>query len=279
MNNRIALGVIVLGLLVQPGRPATAASADLEMWRLDCGSIQVNDLNQFSDTQSYTGKSYTLTDSCYLIRHGKDYLLWDTGLPEALLGAKQNATDAMSPMLNAALPSQLQAIKLKPAQIGRIGISHYHFDHIGQAASFTDATLLIGAADLAALKSGKLGIDAKPLAHWIGGNGKVEAVSGDRDVFGDGSVTMIALPGHTPGHHGLLVRLAKMGTVLLSGDVAHFTQNLATSGVPTFNTDRADSLASMDRFRKLGESLQATVIIQHEPDDIDKLPEFPASAK
>ncbi len=279
MNNRIVLGVIAMGLLVQPGRPATAASADLEMWRLDCGSIQVNDLNQFSDTQSYTGQSHTLTDSCYLIRHGKEYLLWDTGLPEALLGAKQNRTDAMSPTLTATLLSQLQAIKVKPSQIGRIGISHYHFDHIGQAGALPDATLLVGAADLAALKSGEPGIDPRPLAHWIGGKGKVEAISGDQDVFGDGSVTMIALPGHTPGHHGLLVRLARTGPVLLSGDVAHFTRNLATAGVPTFNTNRADSLASMDRFGKLAASLQATVIIQHEPDDIDKLPEFPASAR
>lgn len=255
-----------------------AAPADLEMWRLDCGSIQVNDLNQFSDTKAYTGKSYTLTASCYLIRHGKDYLLWDAGLPEALLGAPQKASAAMAPTLTTTVVSQLKALGLAPEEIGRVGISHYHFDHIGQAAHFAQATLLIGDADLQALKSGNPDVDAKPLAPWITGSGKTQAVKGDKDVFGDGSVTMLALPGHTPGHTGLLVRLAKTGPVLLSGDVAHFTQNLATSGVPTFNTNRADSLASMDRFRKLGESLKATVILQHEPTDVSKLPAFPASA-
>lgn len=278
MKTMMACMSLALGVLAQVGQPASAATPDLELWRLDCGAIQVNDLNQFSDTQAYTGKTYSLTAGCYLIRHGTDYLLWDTGLPEGLLGAKHGTADAMSPTLKATIASQLAAIKVTPAQIGRIGISHYHFDHVGQAAAFASATLLIGDGDLQALKSGNPGIDPKPLAPWIEGTGKVEAVKGDKDVFGDGSVTMLQLPGHTPGHHGLLVRLANKGPVLLSGDVAHFTQNLATSGVPGFNTDRADSLASMDRFRKLGESLKATVIIQHEPDDIAKLPAFPASA-
>jgi N-acyl homoserine lactone hydrolase len=49
--------------------------------------------------------------------------------------------------------------------------------------------------------------------------------------------------------------------------------------VPTFNTSRADTLASLDRFKKLGANMKATVIIQHDARDIDKLPAFPASAK
>ncbi len=68
-------------------------------------------------------------------------------------------------------------------------------------------------------------------------------------MFGDGKVQMLNLPGHTPGHHGLLVTLDGAGPVLLSGDVAHFRENLESNGVPIYNADRADSLASMDRFR------------------------------
>jgi glyoxylase-like metal-dependent hydrolase (beta-lactamase superfamily II) len=89
---------------------------------------------------------------------------------------------------------------------------------------------------------------------------------------------MLNLQGHTPGHRGLLVRLAS-GPVLLSGDTYHFTEQVARRGVPPFNTNRADSLASMDRFDRLGRNLRATVIIQHEPADVAKLPAFPASAR
>jgi N-acyl homoserine lactone hydrolase len=67
--------------------------------------------------------------------------------------------------------------------------------------------------------------------------------------------------------------------VLSTGDLAHFRENYDSNGVPTFNTNRADTLASLDRFKQLAANLHATVIIQHDVRDIDKLPVFPASAK
>jgi glyoxylase-like metal-dependent hydrolase (beta-lactamase superfamily II) len=112
----------------------------------------------------------------------------------------------------------------------------------------------------------------------VSGKGKVEPVLGDRDVFGDASVRMIDLPGHTPGHHGLMVKLKNKGNVLLSGDQAHFNENYATEGVPDFNTNRADTLTSFKRFKDMARDSNATVIIQHEPADVAKLPAFPQAA-
>ena len=256
---------------------STPAAAKVTLTRLDCGSVRVNDLDQFSDTRAYVGQTKTLTDSCYLIRHGDEAMLWDTGLPAALKGAPTNATEPMSATVRATLVEQLSLIGVTPAQIARIGISHYHFDHIGQAAAFPNATLMIGKGDADALRGEQKG-GAAPLAHWLTGGGKLEEVKGDKDVFGDGSVVMLDMPGHTPGHHSLLVRLKGKGPVLLTGDLAHFRENYASNGVPGFNTNRADTLASLDRFKKMAANLKATVVIQHEPADIAKLPAFPASA-
>jgi glyoxylase-like metal-dependent hydrolase (beta-lactamase superfamily II) len=89
---------------------------------------------------------------------------------------------------------------------------------------------------------------------------------------------MLDLPGHTPGHYALLVRLAS-GPVLLSGDLYHFTEQVANRGVPPFNHDRADTLASMDRYDRIAKNLKAKTIIQHEPADIIKLPPFPKAAQ
>ncbi|HYN45669.1 MAG TPA: N-acyl homoserine lactonase family protein, partial [Allosphingosinicella sp.] len=100
----------------------------------------------------------------------------------------------------------------------------------------------------------------------------------DHDVFGDGSVVMLAMPGHTPGHHSLLVRLRDRAPLLLTGDLYHFTENVRNNGVPSFNTNRADTLASFVRFRAIAGSLRAETIIQHEPADIAKLPAFPEAA-
>jgi N-acyl homoserine lactone hydrolase len=147
--------------------------------------------------------------------------------------------------------------------------------------------LLIGKGDWEALVAASKapgpiafgGPMAAPFAHWIRGDGKVEPVTLDKDVFGDGTVVMLDTPGHTPGHHALLVRLKEMGPVLLTGDLAHFRENYEGTGVPTFNTDRAQTLASFDRFKKIAANLNATVIIQHDPRDVGKLPAFPAAAK
>lgn len=248
-----------------------------KLWRLDCGSFRVNQLNIFSDTQSYTGQTRDLVGSCYLIKDGDAYMLWDAGLPASRRGAKPDPTQPIEGRLDRTIVEQLAQLGIRPEQIGLIGISHYHFDHSGQAADFPGAKLLIGAGDLKAVREdASLG---KPLAPWLGEGARVEGVEGDKDLFGDGSVVMIALPGHTPGHHGLLVRLPKTGAVLLTGDVAHFQENLDSDGVPTFNTDRADSLAAMDRYRKLAKAIGAVAIIQHDPRDVAKLPAFPQGAE
>lgn len=255
-------------------------AADLQLWRLDCGTVQVNELNQFSDTFQYTGQSKTLTDSCYLIQHNDELMLWDTGLPVELLNAKFTK-DAMSPRLNRTLVDQLSQINIKPDDIDMVGISHYHFDHTGQAVGFPNAKLLIGKDDLAVLKQTPTpdDINTKVLSPWLEGNAVIEPVSGDHDVFGDGSVTMINTPGHTPGSHSLLVRLPETGAVLLSGDTVHFNEQVTNNNVPPFNTDRAQSLASMDRLYGIVNNIPATLIIQHEPEHIKLLPTFPKSAR
>jgi glyoxylase-like metal-dependent hydrolase (beta-lactamase superfamily II) len=103
-------------------------------------------------------------------------------------------------------------------------------------------------------------------------------VSSDIDFFRDGRVIMLKMPGHTPGHSALLVKLAT-GNVLLSGDLYHFAEQVPNRGVPPFNDNRAETLASMDRFDNLAKNLNAKIIIQHEPADILKLPVFPAAAR
>jgi len=249
---------------------AAQAAPDLALTRLDCGtSAPPSDVGRFSDTFAYSGLMVQIVYSCYLIKHGDDYMLWDTG--------QSMSAGAVAPKVS--IVDQLAQLQLKPEQVKFVGISHYHPDHTGQVGSFAQATLLIGKGDWDLLTSPRPGAaNPAPFVNWITGGGKVEPVPLDKDVFGDGSVIMLATPGHTPGHHSLLVRLRQMGNVMLSGDVAHFHENYDSAGVPPFNTGRAESLASLDRFKKLAANLKATVIIQHDGRDVAKLPAFPAAA-
>jgi glyoxylase-like metal-dependent hydrolase (beta-lactamase superfamily II) len=260
------LSAVALGLVA----PAAAQAPAVHLWRLDCGTIQVSDFDVFSDTYLYPGKPKLLTASCYLIRHGDKYMLWDTGVagPEKewvfTITLKERVTD------------QLKRINVAPGDIDYVGISHYHDDHTGQAADFPGATLLMGSGDWEVVKSRPE--TAARFTPWISGGSKVDPVSRDKDVFGDQSVVILDMPGHTPGHKALLVRL-KSGPVLLTGDLYHATEQVTNRGVPSFNTNRADTLASFDRFQAIAKNLGAKVIIQHEPADIAKLPAFPKAAE
>src|SRR6202045_173942 len=254
MQRTLLLAGLCAAALV--AQPALAQAPDMSLARLDCGTPNPpTAVNQpFSDTYAYGDLKLQLIYSCYLIKHGEDYLLWDAG--------HAMTTPNVAPKVS--LVDQLAQINLKPEQIKYLGISHYHGDHVGQAGSFPKSTLLIGKGDWDALTSPKPpeGAVSAPFANWIKGEGKVEAVPLDKDVFGDGSVIMLYTPGHTPGHHSLLVKLPQMGAVLISGDAVHFRENYETNGVPWFNFDRAQTLASIDRLQKIVANFKATLIIK-----------------
>ena len=271
----LAVGACANALVALPAsaQAAPQGAPEVTLTRLDCGtSGPPTDVAQrFTDTYSYNGLKIQLVFSCYLIKHGDDYLVWDSGQPMT--------AGAVAPKTS--LVDLLAQTGVKPEQVKYVGISHYHGDHVGQVASLPKSTLLIGKGDWEVITDPKMSAVANPASftNWTSGGGKVETVPVDKDVFGDGTVIMLNTPGHTPGHHSLLVKLKDMGYVLLSGDFAHFRENFETSGVPSFNTDRAATLASTDRVKKIAANLKATVIIQHDARDVGKLPAFPAAAK
>jgi glyoxylase-like metal-dependent hydrolase (beta-lactamase superfamily II) len=263
----------MVSLTVLAGAARAQTTPAVTLARLDCGNNTApTDVGgRMSDTYAFSGLKVQLTFSCYLVRHGDDYMVWDTGNP---VGNTPTAPKT-------SLVDLLGQLKVTPDQVKYVAISHYHGDHTGQVSAFPHATLLIGKGDWDVLTDGKSAAAANPapFANWITGGGRVEPLSGDKDVFGDGTVVILNTPGHTPGHHSLLVRLKDMGPVLITGDLAHFHENYDSNGVPSFNTDRAATLASLDRFKQIAKNLHATVIIQHDARDIGKLPAFPASAK
>ena len=268
---KLAAGAILLAGLAAP-----ASAADVSLARFaDCGTAQApTAVNQrFSDTYAYPDLKLQLVFSCYVIKHGDEYMLWDTG--------HSMAAPNVAPKVS--LVDQLAKIDVKPEQIKYVGISHYHADHTGQIASFPRATLLIGTREWDAISAPKPaeGVNFKPFESWIKGDSKVEPLplGLDKDVFGDGSVIVLRTPGHTPGHSSLLVKLEQMGPVILSGDAVHFRENYDSDGVPAFNYDRAQTVASIERMKKILANLKGTMIIQHDARDVSKLPEFPAFAK
>jgi N-acyl homoserine lactone hydrolase len=250
-----------------------AAVVPMALSRIDCGRVDAPDFTGvFSDRKAYPSGPRELASSCYFIRHGDTIMIWDTGFSVDLKGKKTDIGGLIA-SFDRTVVEQLADGGLKPADVDVLGISHSHADHTGQAELFPTARLIIGKADFDATKG-----QDDPFGSWRKPGASVTTTEGDLDIFGDGTVVAYFLPGHTPGHMALLVRL-KSGPVLLSGDVVHGQDTLALKAVPTFNTDRAQSIASMERFERLARETGAKVIIQHELQDIAKLPAFPQEAE
>src|SRR5258705_8443227 len=108
---------------------------------LYCGDIELNDMGRFSPGYSGPG---ALSVTCYLIKHSQGWLLWDTGLGDAIVsmpdGQKSNAGVWR---VKKTLVSQLDEIGVKPSDINYLALSHSHGDHVGNVKLFPQSTLLV----------------------------------------------------------------------------------------------------------------------------------------
>jgi len=243
----------------------------IKLYTFECGTIKVSDMDVFSSTGDYAKQEKTLSGSCFLIRHPKGDLLWDTGLSADLVGQKPIVNGVFTLTMAKTLPQQLAEIGLSPQDIEYVSISHSHFDHVGQLPTFKSSTWLAQKQEVTAMfGSQKSRKEFAALTTF-----KPKQFSGDLDVFNDGSVVILDTPGHTHGHTALQIMLPKTGPVLLSGDLYHQATSRDLKRVPRFNSDEPQTRVSMTRFEKIANKLGAKVIIQHEKSHIDSLPKLP----
>jgi N-acyl homoserine lactone hydrolase len=177
--------------------------------------------------------------------------------------------------------SSTAEIGLKPVDIGRVAISHTHGDHMGNVGLFPNSTIVMQQAEYSWIHSPNGPNDnvnqLMALARKLLGAPKnLQLIDGDTDVFGDGSVTLVFTPGHTPGHQSLLAHLKTSGFIMLSGDVVHLEGNFEKNIVPSLNTDKADSIASMKKVKQLIAAYKAKFFINHDKGQTDKLKLLPA---
>jgi len=281
MRARIAgrglTAVLVLAWLscAQAQAPSAPAPGEIRLYALDCGHLEFKDLSFFSDTGEYDGgKSGVIAAPCFVIRHSKGTLVWDTGLSPAFPKGVNAA--GVSGGFEGSVEKQLAQIGLTSGSVNYLAFSHLHSDHTGNANLFKSATWIMNKDELAWALAGGSGSPVEVATFSAYKTAKTHMIDGDYDVFGDGTVRILKTPGHTPGHQVLVLRLPKAGTVILAGDLYHFRADRASRLVPLFNTDRAQTLASFDRVERIAHNTHARVVIEHDPEDFKALPKFPA---
>jgi len=261
----------------QPALDTARKGVDaLQMFMLECGTIEISDLDGFSSAGDYAGQSDVFTDTCWLLRHPEGDFLWDLGLPTGLVGAGVQENGVFSLSMERTLSDQL-------AEIGLFA------NHSGQADQFQSAKWLVHAAEYAAMfpnesddaapEAGEEDTDSNTAAFPDFESLERTEFEGELDVFEDGSVIIFPTPGHTPGHTSLFVNLPETGPLLLTGDLYHRRESRALKRVPRFNSDEAATLASMEVFEQRAADTGARIIIQHEQDDIADLPKSPTPIK
>jgi glyoxylase-like metal-dependent hydrolase (beta-lactamase superfamily II) len=288
----LAVVLIALSLGLQGTRGSSAASnlpdavragVVEKLFRLDCGRSLANDESVWTPGKN-VGDSIEFSSTCWLIKHESEWLLWDAGVPEAAHNDPKGWSTLPKLIvyrLDKTLTDQLAEIELKPADVTHVAISHTHGDHIGNVGLFLNATILMQGAEYRWLNSPNGPNDnvnhLMALARELLGTPRnLRLIEGDMDVFGDGSVTLVSTPGHTPGHQSLLVHLKNTGFIILSGDVVHLEENFKSDVVPSLNTDKAESVASMEKIRRLITAYHATLFINHDKKQTDRLKLLPA---
>ncbi|MFK7811214.1 MAG: N-acyl homoserine lactonase family protein [Maribacter sp.] len=255
----------------------------VKLYTFDGGTVMVNNLELFSQDTTYQGQSKEFADAFYVISHPDGNLMWDAGLPEGLVASPEPVTPpggAFTISRKDSVLNQLKSIGMTPEDFKYIALSHSHFDHSGHANVLKNATWLVQETEYAMITSDEIknGENAG-LFEAIKDLTKVQKLNGDFDVFGDGSVIIKSMPGHTPGHQVLYLDLAENGPTLLTGDLYHTYENRKHKRVPVFNTDVDQTLKSMDAFEAFAKEKNAKVYLQHQKEDFNKMPKAPEYLK
>ena len=244
---------------------STAGTID-RLYPLDGGLAMAPDKSEYSPGID-KGVPVALSCNAYLIQRKGEWLLWDTGIQDDLyfeLGGKVVAHNIRG-IVSRPVATQLHELGLQPKDIGTVILSHAHFDHAGNCNMFPDSTFFVQEVEHQAM----FGPDYKkygyvPKLYEAVKKAKVELLSGDTDLFADGSMRIFSTPGHTPGHSSLLLNLPQSGLIMLAADVAHYRDNFDKRLVPKINSDVDQSMKSMEKLDSICKEHNAQLWLNHD---------------
>jgi N-acyl homoserine lactone hydrolase len=241
--------LLMAGVAAAQPRLAPAPVVDtVRLYVLDCGTLIYNRPESYGLTREEVADT-NMSVPCFLVVHPKGILLFDTGLSDRLVGRPvyENVRGGYGQLKLNTLRGQLADIGVTPERITYLALSHSHYDHVGNANDYAGSTWLARKAE----KDFMFAASPRDVADYAAlANARTQFVSGDHDVFGDGSVILKSTPGHTPGHQSLYVKLAHAGGVVITGDLYHYPEERTLNRMPPreLKTGTPASRAAIETF-------------------------------
>ncbi|MFW5470240.1 N-acyl homoserine lactonase family protein [Knoellia sp. CPCC 206435] len=211
----------------------------------------------------------------FLIEHDSGLVLFDTGFAPRFhddpVGYFGELVDVLRIRTNPGqrLDRQLAGLGFDTEDVTHVVLSHGHSDHAGGLGLFPRAVIIIGPGELewarspdpASARYFRWSQDLAPIdqQRWTVVNGPTH------DVLGDGAITVLHTPGHTPGQLSLVVRLPSQ-TIVLTGDTVHLREGLDRLATYPHDWDPRLAVRSLERLALLERSGHR-LWIAHDPDD------------
>jgi N-acyl homoserine lactone hydrolase len=253
-----------------------AAPASVRLYVMDCGRLDIPDVTPYQLKKEDMATS-VMSVPCFLVAHPKGTLMWDVGaVPDSAIPAGGTGTLRAYGSSSKRLETQLAAIGYAPADITYLALSHFHWDHVGNANLFARATWLVRKGERDVMFADPPSPRTEPANFSALKTSKTVIIAnGDYDVFGDGTVVIKSAPGHSPDHQVLFVKLEKKGPVVLSGDLYHYPEERALHRVPTTEFNPEQTTASRAAIESFIAQTHAELWIQHDFTGTAKLKKSP----
>jgi N-acyl homoserine lactone hydrolase len=209
----------------------------------------------------------------FLIEHPRGLVLYDTGShPKVAEDVGAYWGEMFKNMVrfskDLTVDNQIKALGYKVTDVKYIVMSHMHMDHTGGMYMFPHAKFLTMRGELNYAywpapdrRNIFLIDDLLPTRNY-----QWTELEGEFDMFGDGSLTLLHTPGHTPGSTSLVVRLPHQN-IVLAGDAVHMRDALDTEHTMSVDTDPAQAVASIRRLKAMRDMQGMRVWVSHDPND------------
>jgi N-acyl homoserine lactone hydrolase len=230
----------------------------MKMHVLSGGRLRVR--KSMYDANAPRGETMDVPVSCILLRHNQGNVLFDTGCHPAAAENAEAHWGGLAKIMKPVMPpndnviTALGGVGLSCDDIDVVLCSHLHADHCGCNTFFKRATFVVHAKEVEAARAPNAEAAGYIASEWEQ-PAPMEMIDGQRDLFGDGRIVLLPLPGHTPGTTGALAMLDRSGAFLLASDTVSLRSTLDTGIIPrnTWNAEALEkSLAEVRRIEAGG---------------------------